>query len=264
MKFKFTDYHVHTANWSADVPDDGPTFEDYIAIAERNEINVCFLEHYELYYIETDKKNPFYNGNIDNYLEEIDDLKETYDFIYSGLEVEYYQDKEIELLELMDDYEKEVDFIAGTIHEWIFNYPITQRDRLLDLLEKKSMKNVIDEYFHAYEMMINSKIFKNVCHLDTIFRYINENDIKPEEDCDVSEQRILDLGNLCIQNNLRIEYNLSGERFSIGHSFPSKQVVLQLKKDGGKFFVGSDSHSSNYFESKISKVKKAYEFLNSI
>ena len=146
MRFKFTDFHVHTRPYSVDVAEDGPTFIDYIKVAEEYRINVCFLEHYELYYIETDKKNPFYNGNIDNYLEEIDDLKETYDFIYSGLEVEYYQEKEIELLELMDDYAKEVDFIAGTIHEWIFNYPITQRERLLDLLEKKSMKSVIDEY----------------------------------------------------------------------------------------------------------------------
>jgi HisJ family histidinol phosphate phosphatase len=264
MKFKITDYHVHTAKWSADVPDNGSTFEDYIQIAERNEINVCFLEHYELYYIETDKRNPFYDGNIDNYLEEIDELKETYDFIYSGLEVEYYKEKENELLEFMDDYEGELDFIAGTIHEWIINYPITQRDRLLDLLEKSSMKSVINAYFNAYQMMIKSKIFKNVCHLDTIFRYINENDIKPEEDCDTSEKRIVDLGKLCIKNNLLIEYNLSGERFPIGHSFPSKEVISELKKEGGKFFVGSDSHSAEYFKSKISMVIEAYEFLNAI
>ncbi|MHA1913755.1 MAG: hypothetical protein ACW986_02635 [Promethearchaeota archaeon] len=264
MKFKFTDYHVHTANWSADILNNGPTFEDYIKIAESNEINICFLEHYELKYIETDKKNPFYDGNVDNYLEEIDELKETYDFIYGGLEIEYYEDREIELLEFMDDYEKEVDFIAGTVHEWIFNYPITQRDKLLELLKKISMKNIIDEYFNAYEMMVKSKIFKNVCHLDTIFRYINENDIKPEDDCDTSEERVIALGNLCIKNNLLIEYNLSGERFPIGHTFPSKEVISELKGEGGKFFVGSDSHSLEYFKNKISKVIEAYEFLNSI
>jgi len=263
MKFKFTDYHLHTANWSTDVGKDGPTFEDYIKIAEINEINICFLEHYELYSIERDRTNPFYNSNIDNYLEEIDELKETYDFIYSGLEVEYYKDREMELLELMDDYEKELDFIGGTLHEWIFGYPVTSKKKLLEFLKKKKMRDVIDEYFETSERMIKSKIFKNICHLDVIFRYINENDIKPEEDCDISEDRVLELGRLCIKNNISIEYNLSGRKFPIGRPFPSKAIVTQLKKEGGKFFVGSDSHSLDYFRKQISKVKEAYEYIRS-
>ena len=264
MKFKFTDYHVHTAKWSADIDENGPNFEDYIKIAEINQINICFLEHYELYSIEKDKNNPFYNGNIDNYLEELDELKETYDFILCGLEVEYYKDREIELLEFMDDYEKELDFIGGTVHEWIAGYPVTTKEKLIKFLEKKKMKDIIDEYFETTKMMINSQIFKNICHIDTIFRYINENDIKPEKDCDVSEERVLELGRLCIKNNMRIEYNLSGKRFSIGRSFPSKTVISLLKREGGKFFVGSDSHSLEYFESQIANVKGANKYVNSI
>ena len=93
MKFKYTDYHVHT-NWSLDIVENGPKFEDYILVAEENRINVCFLDHYELYYVEKDKKTPFHDENIYNYLEEIDTLKETYDFILSGLEVDYYPEKE--------------------------------------------------------------------------------------------------------------------------------------------------------------------------
>ncbi len=57
MKFKFTDYHVHTAKWSSDIAKDGPNFEDYIKIAESNEINICFLDHFEFYSIENDKTN---------------------------------------------------------------------------------------------------------------------------------------------------------------------------------------------------------------
>ncbi|MFX1454681.1 MAG: hypothetical protein ACFFDB_04840 [Promethearchaeota archaeon] len=264
MKFKFTDYHVHTANWSTDIDIDGPTFEDYAKIAEIHEINICFLDHFELYSIENDKHNPFSNGNIVNYLEEIDELKETYDFILSGLEVEYYKDKEIELLEFMDDYGKELDFIGGTIHEWILGYPVTTRVKLLKLLERRSIKTVIDEYFESCELMINSKIFSNICHLDTIFRYINENDIKPTEDCDVSEERVLELGRKCIKSKIAVEYNISGERFPIGRPFPSKSIISQLIKEGAKFFVGSDSHSLDYFEKQIPKVKEAYVYLNSI
>jgi HisJ family histidinol phosphate phosphatase len=264
MKFKYTDYHVHTAKWSSDIDKNGPNFEDYIKIAEEHEINICFLDHFELYSIENDKTNPFCDGNIDNYLEEIDELKETYDFIYSGLEVEYYRDREIELLEFMDDYKRELDFIGGTIHEWILGYPITTRVKLLKLLEKKKVKTIIDEYFETCEMMIESEIFENICHIDVIFRYINEKDIEPTKDCDISGERVLELGRKCIKNNLRIEYNISGENFPIGRPFPSKSIISQLINEGGKFFVGSDSHSLDFFKNQITNVKDAYVYLNSI
>ena len=262
MRFKFTDFHVHTRPYSVDVAENGPTFEDYIRVAEEQQINVCFLDHYELYYVENDKTNPFHDGKIDDYLEEIDIFKETYDFILSGLEVEYYENKEIKLMEFMDDYEKELDFIGGSIHEWIIGYPITTRDGLNKLLEKIPMKIIIDNYFELSKKMISSNIFKNICHIDTIFRYINNNDFIPPNDCDVSENRVIDLGRLCIDNNIKVELNLSGLKFPINRTFPSIDVMKQLIKEGVEFFVGSDSHSLDYFIDKIPKVIETYNLLN--
>jgi histidinol-phosphatase (PHP family) len=263
FKYKFTDYHVHT-KWSADIQENGPVFNDYIEIARKNKINICFLEHYELYYIERDKTNPFYDNKIDDYLEEIDQLKENYDIIFGGLEIEYYRDREMELMEFMDDYGKDLDFIGGTVHEWIYKYPITGREQLVELLERVPMKQVIDDYFEVYKKMIESRIFKNVCHIDTIYRYINENDLKPSDDSDTSEERVLELGRSCIKDKIHIEYNLSGLRFPIKRPFPSKEIAKQLKSEGAKFFIGSDSHSLEFFEETIPKVKQAHEFLGFI
>lgn len=263
-RYKYTDYHIHSAKWSTDIDKNGPNFLDYIQIAENYRINICFLEHYELYYIETDKSNPFYNDGIQNYLEDIDNVKERFDFVLGGLEIQYYKDREIELREFMDDYGKELDFISGSMHEWIFNYPVTSKEHLLNFIEKKPLNIIIDEYFKMSEMMINSKIFKNICHIDTIFRYINENDIKPNNDCDTSQARVIDLGRLCIKNKISIEYNLSGLKYPLNRPFPEIQVVSLLKKEGASFFVGSDSHSLEYFENRIPKVQEAYEFLASI
>ncbi|MCK4779902.1 MAG: hypothetical protein KAT57_06940, partial [Candidatus Lokiarchaeota archaeon] len=97
-----------------------------------------------------------------------------------------------------------------------------------------------------------------------IFRYINNNEFEPTEDSDVSDDRVIDLGRLCIKNKLKIEINLSGLRFPIKRTFPSKNVVKQLKSEGASFFVGSDSHSLDYFENQISKVIETYLFLNTI
>ncbi len=263
MKFKYTDYHVHT-KWSHDIANFGPSFEDYLRVAEENKINICFLDHYELYYIETDKNYPFYDNKIVNYLEEVDKIKENYDFVLSGLEVDYYKDREMELREFMDDHRKNFDFIAGTIHETDYGYPVTTREKLVELLKKKGIKQIVDEFFDLSKKMINSKIFENICHLDTIFRYINQNDIRPTSDIDMSQDRVLELGRLCIKNNNGIEYNLSGTKFPIGRSFPSKHVIKELKREGARIYVGSDSHGVNYFRTKIHQVKKAYEYLKKI
>jgi HisJ family histidinol phosphate phosphatase len=262
MKFKFTDFHLHTRPWSCDVVQDGPTFEDYIKVAEENQINICFLDHYELHYVENDKTNPFYNGRIADYLEEIDKCKETYDFVLSGLEVEYYQDKEISLMEFMDDYGKELDFVGGSIHEWIIGYPITTKEGITKLLDKIPMKKIIDEYFEISKRMINSRIFKNICHIDTIYRYINKNEFVPSDECDISDNRTIELGHLCIKNGIKVELNLSGLRFPIKRSFPSMSVAKMLKMEGAKFFIGSDSHSLDYFEKQIPKLKEAHLLLN--
>ncbi len=260
MKFKYTDFHVHS-NWSDDNIEFGPSFEEYVKIAETNKINICFLEHYELISVESDKNHPFYGNKIEKYLEQLDNIKSNYEFVLSGLEVDYYQERETDLRIFIDDYGKELDFIGGTVHE-IDYLPVTTRAKLLTLLKKKSIKEVIDNFFVLSEKMINSRIFKNICHLDTIFRYLNINDIAPSESCDCSSERVINLGRLCIKNNTKIEYNLSGIKFPINRSFPSKPVISQLKKEGARIFIGSDSHHIDYFQNKISQVKEAYKYLN--
>ena len=261
LKFAATDFHIHT-RWSHDIKEFGPLFEDYVKVAEKNRINICFLDHYELYCIENDKSYPFFGEEkINQYLEEVDKIKENYEFVLSGLEVDYYIDREDSLREFMDDYERQLDFVAGTVHEIDYGFPVTTREKLIKLLEKKKIKTVVDEYFELMERLINSKIFKNICHLDTIFRYLNPKDLKPTLDCDISDERVLNLGRLCIENRISIEYNLSGIKYPIARSFPSKQVIKQLNEEGARIFVGSDSHSVNYFRTKIHKVKKAYKFL---
>jgi len=262
MKFKYTDYHVHT-RWSHDISKLGPTFDDYVKVARKNKINVCFLDHYELHYIENDKNYPFYGkGKIEQYLEAIDKIKENFEFVLSGVEVDYYIDREMELWEFIDNYSNQIDFIAGTLHETDIGFPFTTREKLLKLLRKKKIKPIVDEYFELMERMINSKIFKNICHLDTIFRYINPKDFRPSLDVDVSDGRVLELGRMCINNKIKIEYNLSGITYPIRRTFPSKQVIKKLNNEGAKIFVGSDSHSVNYFRTKIHKIKKAYKLLN--
>ncbi|MBD3342000.1 MAG: histidinol-phosphatase HisJ family protein [Candidatus Lokiarchaeota archaeon] len=263
MKYKYTDYHIHT-RWSHDIAKNGPSFEDYAIIAEKRKINICFLDHYEFYYIENDPNYPFYGIPIEDYLNEIDKIKQTYNNVLSGLEIDYYSEYKTEIQDFVDDYEKDFDFLAGTLHETDYGYPFTTRSKLISLLEKKKIKQILDEFFILSKEMIESKIFKNICHLDTIYRYINSNDLKPTYECDLSDDRILKLGRKCIKNNTRIEYNLSGIRYPIGRPFPSPHIIALLIKEGAEVFVGSDSHSVNYFSTQINNVKKTINNLEAI
>ncbi len=261
MRFEFTDYHVHT-NWSHDIKTNGPSFEDYAKIAEKHEINICFLDHFELYYVENDSNYPFYGNKIEQYLAEVNAIKNKYDFVLSGLEVDYYPDREGEIKRFLRDYSKKFDFLAGSIHETAYEHPVTTREKLLTLLAYTPVKKVIDDYFVFMERMIKSNLFNRICHLDTVFRYINRNDISPTPDCDISEERVLKLGRFCVKHGLSIEWNLSGEKFPIARTSPSQEVIATLKSEGADVYVGSDSHSVGYFQEQISKVKKAYKFLN--
>lgn len=263
MRFKYTDYHIHT-RWSHDIKESGPIFEDYIKIAEKQQINICFLDHYELYYIETDPTYPFYDGKISDYLEQIDKIKEQHEFVLSGLEVEYYPDREEQIGNFVDDYKRQFDFLAGTLHETAYGYPVTTRAKLIKLLEIRKIKEVVDKFFDYSEKLINSGIFERICHLDTIFRYINENDLRPSSDIDISEERILNLGRSCIKKGIGIELNLSGLKYPINRTFPSWNVIKKLLKEDAEVFVGSDSHSLSYFRKSIKLVKESYEILNKI
>ncbi len=263
MKYIYTDYHVHT-KWSHDIKENGPIFEEYALASQENAINICFLDHYEVFYVKNDKTYPFYGGKdkVIEYLAELDKVKENHDHLLSGLEVDYYEEMEEEIAEFLDDFEKEFDFIAGTVHETEYGYPFTTREKLIQLLNEKNQEEIIEKFFRLSRKMIDSGLFKNICHIDTIFRYINENDIKPFKNIEEYDDDILELGRACIGNNIQIEYNISGIRHPIKRPFPSKSMALRLKGEGAKFFIGSDSHSIEVFQASVPLVIEAFNTFN--
>ncbi len=258
MKFPHTDYHVHT-NWSFDISKNGPSFYDYLDVCEEHQINICFLEHYELYYVETNKYHPFYGEKIVDYIEEIDNIKESYDFVLSGLEVDYYIDRENQLIEFLDNYGDQLDFIAGSVHELMYDYPITVPSGAEKLLSIWSAEKIVDEYFYALNKMVSSNLFRNLCHIDIVFRYINPHFCNYLIDEQAIFNELVEIGKICEQKGVSIECNLSGLRHLIGRPYPSNKVISEYIKQGIRVYVGSDSHSVNNFRKNIPLVKETYE-----
>ncbi|MHA1689589.1 MAG: PHP domain-containing protein [Promethearchaeota archaeon] len=261
MKFKYTDYHVHT-KWSHDIVDSGPSFSDYAVMAEKLKLNVCFLDHYKLYYVKYDKTYPFHGVEVTlkKYLEEVNKVKENYAHVLSGLEVDYYVDMEEEIGEFLDIHEKDFDFIAGAFHETDHWFPFTTRAKLKKLLKKKKHEEVIDEFLEITHKMIDSNLFKNICHVDSIFRYLNDNDIKLDRPIEVHDDFFIALGKECAKKGIKLEFNLSGIRYPIQRPFPSLELALKLKQEGVRFFIGSDSHSLKHFKYHVAQIKEMTDF----
>lgn len=265
-----TDFHVHT-RWSLDIPN-GPYPEDYLSIAESNKIHIGFLDHYEIFYLKNlecpfkEKKFqpvwPFEGEKWQKYLDEMDQIKSNYSFVSSGLEIDYYPDMEDELRNFVDDYGNEFDLLVGSMHETEHFRPVTLDEDLLELIKKHgSFEEVERVYFELLEKMIKTRIFKAIAHPDTIYRFC-KSVIPFKNSYDSSEytKKIIDL---CIQNDIWVEYNLSGIRHPVGRPFPPENIITESIKRGAKVYVGSDSHSVSFFESFIPEIRKANKLIKS-
>lgn len=249
------DLHVHS-NWSEDIKEVGPNASEYLEIAQKYKIHVGFLEHFELLH-EKDKDRKLNVNTIDAYLEEIDELKNNYDNITTGLEVDYYKEFEGRIAEFIDDYKNSFDFLAGSMHEVELYYPVTQPIKLKEQIKKMgSFDKVVNTYFEKVEQMISSGLFSAIVHPDVIYRFCSKEYVEQHQS--EIDKRVIKVLKPCIDKRIMIEVNVSGLFFKIGRIFPSETVINNLLAEGATFFVGSDSHFIKDFKVRITEVRKAH------
>ena len=267
------DLHLHS-RWSQDILN-GPTMADYIPLAERYNIHIGFADHYELLYYgkENKRNNPRtespWSGEwrlnpdtIDQYLEEIDALKEEYPHVSSGLEIDFYPTRIPLLQEFVDRYRSEFDLLIGSVHEVEDYRPVTLMEDFIWLKEKYgSFDAVVDKYFEIEKIMVETGIFDVLSHPDVVYRF------QPAEDRITHpnyghDPRVIELGHLCENREMLMEIKVSGYRYDWGQSFPVNGQFHHLLAHGVQFTVGSDSHSLENFEQSILDIRKANNFIN--
>ena len=265
------DLHIHN-RWSVDIPN-GPKAKDYLKLAEENKIHIGFLDHFELKYKNLElyphlMKDeypawPWKGDKWNKYLDEMDDLKYTYPFVSSGLEIAYFPDIEDEIKDFLHEYGDSFDFFVGSLHEFDAYLPVTQDYTLKTLIKKYgTFEKVIDLFFDMQVRMIKTGLFNAVAHIDTIYRYCGSFIPMKDEFLTSSYKHYTRKTiELCIEKNIWVEYNLSGRRFPINRPLPPTQFVKEYLNKGGKFYVGSDSHSISTFKRFIPWVKEANNLL---
>ena len=257
------DVHIHT-NWSEDNLN-GPSFEDYIPLAQKYKTHIGFADHFEMQYYRKyggGPRNPedppwkLNPNSLEKYLEEIDGLKEHYSFVSSGLELDYYPEKKEELREFVDDYHTQFDLFYGSVHETEKYQPITILEFFNSQVQKMgSFQAVLNKYWDLMFEMVDDQIFDAVAHPDVIYRFLEREKVANTNPEYLHDLRVVELGKRCIETYPLMEVNLSGFFKSWGQSFPKEEFVYNLLAEGTKFIVGSDSHSPQDFEKSILKTR---------
>lgn len=257
------DLHVHT-NWSIDASS-GATIEKYAQLSEKYKIHIGFADHYELACFEKshiNTRNSILNPEtLSEYLEEIDSAKEHYKHISSGLELEYYPEREDQLQNFLEDYQNEFDLIVGSAHEIEDFRAITVLRDLQWLVEKHgSFSKVLGKYFDKLHKLIHSQLFDVVAHPDVIFRFLTNHHIwfTPEYR---QYFPTIELGHLVRNSNMLYEINLSGLYYPWKESFPNLDMFHHLLANDIPFSIGSDCHSLKQFEERILEIRKI-NFIN--
>ncbi|MCP4762887.1 MAG: hypothetical protein GY870_14000 [archaeon] len=266
------DLHIHTC-WSLDIPK-GPKPEDYLNIAEENKIHIGFLDHYEILYQNTslDEFPPHKKwiqstplDDISKYLEKMDELKSNYSFISSGVEIDYYPYLEDELRNFVDDFGKEFNLLVGSMHEIEPFRPVTLVDDIRELIKKYgSFKTVVDNYFDLEERMIKTGIFKAIAHPDIIFRFCGIDFIPMKDEYLKTHERTEKIAQLCKEEDVWMEMNLSGYRFDVNRPFPPISSVKEFLQKGVKMYIGSDVHSVAQMEFIKPKIHEMNDLMRSI
>jgi histidinol-phosphatase (PHP family) len=157
MSYK-TDYHIHTT-----FSDGKAAPEEYIAPAIAAGISeIGFSEHLALFTENQDwVMNP---GNVDKYLEYIDNLrKKTRNIIIrSGLEVDYFEGKEKEISNFLDRFD--LDYRIGSVH-YLGERTV---DEGPDFYNGKIFDRLFESYFSIVRHAVSSEIFDIIGHCDLI------------------------------------------------------------------------------------------------
>ncbi|MFX1562369.1 MAG: histidinol-phosphatase HisJ family protein [Promethearchaeota archaeon] len=247
------DLHVHTGF----SPDSTTQMEAYAQEGHQHLCHIGFLDHFE--YAFMNRPNHLNEDNMAILLEEFDRVHASYPNTSLGLEVDFFVDLQSEIAEFCDNHRKDFDYLIGALHV-IGRLAVTYQKEMKLLVKNFGLLGVLKRYFEGMEILIKSKLFDGVAHLDVAMRYANAYPITPKVK-QLWQSKTQELGFLCKTTGLPVEVNVGGLFQPWGLTYPSLNVIDKLLDAGTRFFIGSDSHSIESFQRALPKVQEMTEYL---
>jgi len=247
------DLHVHTSF----SPDSTTQMEEYAQKGHQNKCHIGFLDHFE--YAFMSRPNHLNEENIVLLLDEFDRVHAAYPNTSLGLEVDFFVDLQSEIAEFCDDHRKDFDYLIGAFHV-IGRLAVTEQKEMKILVKNFGLLGVLKKYFEGIGVLIQSRLFDGVAHIDVVMRFANEYPITPKVK-QLWQSQTLKLGFLCKRTSLPVEVNVGGLYQPWGLTYPSLDVIDKLLDAGTRFFIGSDSHTIESFQRALPKVQEMIEYL---
>lgn len=249
----FLDFHLHSTGSDGAFP---PKRVVDLAI-KRGLKFICFTDHYPR---PIDKKTQQYNPH--SYYLEVLRLKAKYKniSIFYGAEYDWLESYEQYIKHEIE--KRNYDYILGSVHfvrgkDGNLAIIDFSKESLLKIAnELGSMQILVMEYYRQVRLMVQSKLFDSVAHLDLITKYNKDSCLFSEKDSWYQEEVFKTLDTIKKYGTC-MEVNTSGLRHPVDELHPSKWVLEAARDRKIPITIGSDSHGQlfQYLDVAFKMVK---------
>jgi histidinol-phosphatase (PHP family) len=262
-----SDWHVHP-DYSLDA---AGTIDQYCRRAlELGLEEICFTTHYDSdpFRKEEDpfmriggKLIPLCEENVQIYINEVGDAKRKYSHsglkVKVGLEVDYAPHIEEELKRSLPSFN--LDYVLGAVH-CLNHIAISASNEAERYFGKKSMEEMIEEYYNILKQAVTSDLFDAIAHLDIYKKYglgFYGDDIL------TSHRGLVEpVLEAMVKHNVGMEINTGVLRKGHREFCPGKEILKTAIQMGVKITAfGSDAHK---IEDLGMGIEEAYHIIVSL
>jgi histidinol-phosphatase (PHP family) len=230
-----TDYHIHSF-----YSDGRSKPEDYISKGlELSLSEIGFSDHLSLF--NAQEPGNMEPGNVLKYINHISGLreKETSIKIRTGLEVDFFPGKEMEIKSFLNKLP--LDYTIGSVH-FLGEKSV---DMGTELYIGQNIEKLFESYFNSVCEAVESEIFDIIGHCDLI----RIHGYKPVSDIDNLYRK---LAKTMRKHDVVFELNTNGRNRPIADFYPDRRYLRIFKEESVPVCVNSDAHMpgrvGQYFE----------------
>lgn len=251
------DTHIHS-RYSTD--SDAPLCKQVEQAVSLGLHGICLTDHMDYEYPEEyneDGEGVPFVFPIENYLEELQQLKDKYPMVEVSTGVECGMQTTKSVLKKNEELAQKYpwDYIIGSLHL------VKKQDPYFPAFwENRAASDGVRLYFEqVYENILAFREFDSLGHLDYIVRYApNTFTYQPETYFDIVDEILRFL----IREDKALEINTSGLKSPAGTQNPHLEILKRYVSLGGELVtVGSDAHKPEYlafsFEKAAELMKQA-------
>jgi histidinol-phosphatase (PHP family) len=260
-----SDWHVHP-DYSLDATG---TIDQYCRRAlELGLEEICFTTHYDSdpYRKDEDpfmriggKLVPLCEENVRRYINEVKDAQRKYDssglMVKVGLEVDYAPHIEEELKRSLSTFN--LDYVLGAVH-CLDHIAISASNEAERYFAKKSMEEMVEEYYNILEQAVTSDLFDAIAHLDIYKKYglgfYGDNILT------LHRGLVEPVLEAMVKHDVGMEINTGVLRKGHREFCPGREILITAMQMGVKIAaIGSDAHKIEHLGMGIEEAYRIVE-----